>query len=225
MIGSGEQQAASRCWISVWRNSPQPRLEATRARSCPRRWQRVRVASSARSRIWHPSRPRANRSTHGRAVAHLRECEGHRLFLGCTTSHQFPPAIIEMLRELVDDLALARRRQAERRQVWANVLFPVRHVSLAWPNGRPRRTRPRSGAVATAVTGGPAPVARGGPGQRFKALPLVAAACARSQRFASAANRMTLEMSPSADVSESFSVVRLAQVHPDALDRLVREPS
>ena len=53
------------------------------------------------------------------------------LVLRCPTGYQFPPPVIEVLRELLDDLVLAGRRQAQRRQTWSDVLNPIRHVPLA----------------------------------------------------------------------------------------------
>ena len=49
-----------------------------------------------------------------------------------SAGYQIAPAVLEMLRELVDDLVLARRREAQRRQAWTHVGCPIRHVRPPW---------------------------------------------------------------------------------------------
>jgi hypothetical protein len=66
-----------------------------------------------------------------RAVPQQCQRETRRLFLRRAIGDQFPPAIVEMLGEFVDDLVLTSWRQAQRRQAWADVRSPVRHLLLA----------------------------------------------------------------------------------------------
>ena len=63
-------------------------------------------------------------------VAELGQGQTRRLVLRCPARPQLPPAILEMLRELVDDLRLAGRRETQRRQPRAHVPRPIRHVRL-----------------------------------------------------------------------------------------------
>ena len=46
----------------------------------------------------------------------LSERETCRFILRRPSADQLPPAVLEMLRELIDDLVLSRRREAQRRQ-------------------------------------------------------------------------------------------------------------
>ena len=82
------------------------------------------------------------------------------------TCDQLAPAVIEVLRELLDDLALAGRRQLQRRQSGADFLRPacrrVRHVRLRSPAGRPRRTPPTSSSAVPALVALQPSLCRGG---------------------------------------------------------------
>src|SRR5690349_4443148 len=46
-------------------------------------------------------------------------------------ANQLSIMVVEMLRQLLDDRALAVARQAQRREAIANLRFPVRHARLA----------------------------------------------------------------------------------------------
>jgi hypothetical protein len=45
-----------------------------------------------------------------------------------TTSQQFPVAILQVLRELFDDLGLARRLETQHRQPPSDFMSPVNHI-------------------------------------------------------------------------------------------------
>jgi hypothetical protein len=47
------------------------------------------------------------------AYPQLPERDGRGLVLGCASGDQFPPSIVEMLGQFLDNLGLARRRQAQ----------------------------------------------------------------------------------------------------------------
>ena len=49
-------------------------------------------------------------------VPELGERQTRGFVFRCPARHQLPPAVLEMLRELFDDLVLAGRREAQRRQ-------------------------------------------------------------------------------------------------------------
>src|SRR5258708_10503047 len=63
---------------------------------------------------------------------------------------QLAPAVLEVLRVLLDDLTLACRRELERRQSGADFSRPVRHVRLPSLAARPPRTPPMSSFVVRA---------------------------------------------------------------------------
>ena len=63
-------------------------------------------------------------------VSEAGERQLRRLVLRYPTRHQFSPPVLEVLRELLDDLALARRRQAQRRETGADVRLPIRLARL-----------------------------------------------------------------------------------------------
>jgi hypothetical protein len=63
-------------------------------------------------------------------VAEVVERQSRRLFRRGAAGDQFAPAVVEMLRKLVDDLRLACRGKAQRRQSLAHLFGPVRHLAL-----------------------------------------------------------------------------------------------
>ena len=58
-------------------------------------------------------------------VPEIGERQTRRLLGSGAPGNQLPPAVLEVLRELLDDLVLACRQQGERREPRAHVLFPV----------------------------------------------------------------------------------------------------
>jgi hypothetical protein len=61
------------------------------------------------------------------AAAEFRERQHRRVFRQRASCHQLAPSLVEMLRELFDNLCFAGRREAQRRQPGAHFALPPCH--------------------------------------------------------------------------------------------------
>ena len=105
------------------------------------------------------------------ALPELGECQTRGLVLRRAARHQLAPAVLEMLRELLDDLVLARRREPQRRQPRTHVFCPVRHVRLPSRVAPRRRMPPRSSAAGRGRASPQASPCRTGGGVRRASRP------------------------------------------------------
>src|SRR5262249_27978262 len=163
-----EREDEERADCETWRRHEGPNgvaqinedtVERERTRRT-RRWKRTPVSLPQRTQKRREAR-----------AAELGQGDARRLVRPVPAREELTPAIVEMLRQLLDDLGLARRRDRERRQACADAQGPVRHVPLPRRGARPRRSCPTSRAVARAPGGRAASGDRSGAGARRASRP------------------------------------------------------